>query len=270
MMYSRWTSRFAALAGLMLAFAAAPAAFAADAAPTDIGYVDQAALSNLPAFVAAKRQLDSYGGNLQKQYIARARGASTTEQQHLSTEFQAKIAERQRTVMGPLFRRAQIAIASVASSKNLTVVVDKQIMIVGGQDITSNVRDLMTGVGDPVPPVSTPGPSNVGYVDQTQIDALPSIKSVSDDFQKFKAQQDQAAAAKFKTAKTPAERDAIMKDYQKTLGDKQTAMLKPLVDKTRDAMTSVAQKKGLVLVVDRSNIIYGGTDITADVTSALK
>ena len=82
--------------------------------------------------------------------------------------------------------------------------------------------------------------------------------------------QDQAAAAKFKNAKTPAERDAIMKDYQKALTDKQNQTLKPLVDKTTAAMASVAQKRGLTLVVDRGNVIYGGTDITSDVTSALK
>ena len=262
------SSRVAAVAALLAIFAAAPAVLAADT--TDIGYVDQAQLAALPAFNAAKRQLDSYGQDLQRQYLNRARNASQAEQQRLSTEFQQKIAAKQRATMGPLFARAQVAIASVASSKNLSVVVDKQIVIVGGQDITNNVRDLLTGVGDPVPPVNTPPPSTVGYVDQAQIDALPAVKAATDDFGKFKQTQDQAAAAKFKAAKTQADRDAVMKDYQKTLTDKQNATLKPLVDKTKDAMASVAQSKGLVLVVDRSNIIYGGTDITADVTSKLK
>jgi outer membrane protein len=61
-----------------------------------------------------------------------------------------------------------------------------------------------------------------------------------------------------------------MKAYQKALTDKQSTTLKPLVDKTEAAMASVAQKRGLILVVDRGNVIYGGTDITADVTSAMK
>ena len=265
---SRFASRLAALAGLALALVAAPAVLAAD--NSDIGFVDQGALSAIPTFVAAKRQIDAYGTDLQKQYMARAHNASQAEQQRLSGEFQQKIADKQRQVLGPLFSRAQVAIASVASSKNLSIVVDKQIVIVGGQDITGSVRDLLTGVGEPVPPVNTPPPSSVGYVDQTQIDALPSIKAASADFQKFKATQDQQTAAKFKSAKTQADRDAIMKDYQKTLSDKQTQTLKPLIDKTRDAMTSVAQKRGLILVIDRANVIYGGADITADVTSALK
>ncbi len=268
MNHFRFAARGLALAALALVFSSAPAALAAD--NTDIGYVDQAQLSALPAFAAAKRQIDSYGLNLQKQYMARARNASPAEQQRLSAEFQSKISDKQRQVLGPVFTRAQIAIASVASSKNLSIVVDKQIVIVGGQDITSSVRDLLTGVGDPVPPVNTPPPSTVGYVDQNAIDALPAIKSATADFAKFKAAQDQDAAAKFKSAKTQADRDAILAAYQKTLTDKQNQTLKPLVDKTRDAMSSVAQKRGLILVIDRGNVIYGGTDITADVTSALK
>ena len=264
----RIASRLAAVAALALIMSVTPAVMAAEGA--DIGYVDQAVLSAIPAFAAAKRQIDAYGSDLQKQYVGRAHNASPSEQQRLGAEFQKKMADKQRTVLGPLFARAQVAIASVASSKNLSVVVDKQIMIVGGQDITSAVKDLLTGVGDPVPPVNTPPPSTVGYVDQQQIDAVPSIKAASEDFQKFKAAQDQAAAAKFKSAKTQADRDAIMKDYQKTLTDKQNQTLKPLVDKTRDAMSSVASKRGLILVIDRQSVIYGGTDITADVTSALK
>lgn len=258
----------AACAALALAFAATSAARAADT--TGIGYVDQAALSALPAFSTAKRAFDAYGANLQAQYLARARNASAAEQARLSREFQSKVADKQRSLFGPLFGRAQVAIASVASSKNLSVVVDKQIMIVGGTDITNDVRTLLTGVADPVPPITGPPPSTVGYVDQTQIDAVPSIKSAAGDFAKFKTAQDQAAASRFKNAKTQADRDAVLKDYQKALLDKQNQTLKPLVDKTTAAMADVARKHGLMLVIDRSNIIYGGTDITADVTSALK
>jgi outer membrane protein len=264
----RIPTRLAALAGLALVLTSTPAVLAADT--TDIGFVDQAQLSSIPAFLAAKRQIDAYGLDLQKQYMARARNAPAAEQQRLGAEFQQKVGDKQRQVLGPIFARAQVAIASVASSKNLSIVVDKQIMIVGGQDITGSVRDLLTGVGDPVPPVNTPPPSTVGFVDQAAIDALPSIKSATADFAKFKTAQDQQTAVKFKAAKTQADRDAIMKDYQKTLTDRQNQTLKPLVDKTRDAMSSVAQKRGLVLVIDRGSVIYGGTDITADVTSALK
>jgi outer membrane protein len=264
---SRQFLRIAVVAALA-ASVAAPAALAADV--VDIGYLDQGEIAAIPAFASANREINTFGNNLQRDYTARARNAPAAEQQRLAAEFQGKMADEQRKVLGPLFGRAQVAIANVASSKNLSVVVDKRIVVYGGVDVTPQVRDILTGPGQPVPPVTTPPPSTVGYVDQQQLDALPKIKNATDEFGKFKAAQDQATAAKLKSAKTQADRDAILKDYQKTLTDRQNQSLKPLADQTRTAMADVAKKRGLTLVVDRANIIYGGTDITSDVTAAVK
>jgi outer membrane protein len=68
----------------------------------------------------------------------------------------------------------------------------------------------------------------------------------------------------------PQQQQAIFQNYQKSLSAQQDKMLKPLVDQTRNAMAKVAQQKHLILVVDRSDVIYGGTDITQDVQNALK
>jgi len=236
---------------------------------TDIGSLDQQALAALPQFQAANKQLNTYGAGLQKQYLGRAQHASQAEQQRLAGEFQSRMADKQRQLFGPLFGRAQVAIASVASSKNLTVVVDKRIVVFGGQDITSNVKELLTGVGDPVPPVTTPPPSKVGYVDQSAIDQTAKVKSATDEFLKFKQDQDKATAQKLKGAKA-ADRDTILKDYRKTLDDQQNKTLKPVVESTRSAIGDVAKAKGLILVVDKGNIVFGGVDITKDVTDKLK
>lgn len=261
--------RAAALAfALGAAVLAVPAIGATDV--TDIGSLDQGALAALPSFQAANKQLTDYGGNLQKQYIKRAQHAPQAEQVRLSNEFQQKMADKQRQLFGPLFQKAQIAIASVASSKNLSVVVDKRIVVFGGQDITPNVRQLLTGIGDPVPPSSTPPPSKVGYVDQSAIDQTAKVKAAAEEFAKFKNDQDKAAQEKLKAAKSDSDRDAILKDYRKTLDDKQNATLKPVVDQTRNAMSDVAKSKGLILVVDKGNIVFGGTDITKDVVDKLK
>ncbi len=263
--------RAAALAfALGAALVAVPAISATDV--TDIGSLDQAALAALPAFQAANKQLNQFGEGLRRQYIGRAQRASQAEQQRLSGEFQGKMADKQRQLFGPLFAKAQVAIASVASSKNLTVVVDKRIVVFAppSQDITGNVRDLLNSVGDPVPPVSTPPPSKIGYVDQAAVDQTPKVKTATDEFVKFKADQDKAAGEKLKGAKTDADRDTILKDYRKTLDDRQTQTLKPIVDSTRSAISDVAKGKGLILVVDKGNIVFGGVDITKDVTDKLK
>jgi outer membrane protein len=249
--------------------ALAPATLAADV--TDIGYLDQAALANVPAFLSASRDLQGFKENLERQYADSMRSATNQQAQaRVAAQFQVKLNDRQHEVLGPLFARAQVAIASIASSKNLSVVVDKRIIVVGGQDITRNVVDLLNGPSAPIPPVSTPPPSSVGYVDQAQIDQVPKIKSANDDFLKYQNDQQTQSEVKFRAAKSDQERQQILKDYQQSLADKQKQSIAPLVDRTRDAIADVAKKKGLLLVIDRTNLIYGGTDITSDVTSELK
>ncbi len=260
--------RAVALVAAAAALLAAPAALAADV--SDIGFVDQAALASLPSFQTANRQFADIQKRLQTEYLGRARRANAQQQAQLGQEFQGRLAQEQQRLVGPLFAKAQTAIASVASSKNLSVVVDKRIVVFGGADITGNVRDLMTSPGDPVPPISTPAPSSVGYVDQRAIDGLSKVKAAQDDFSKFKAGQDQTAQAKLKGAKTEADRQAIFADYKKTLDARSEQVIKPVVDQTRSVIGDVAKKKGLTLVIDRGNIIYGGQDITADVTAAFK
>jgi outer membrane protein len=259
-----------ALAALMaVATLGAPASLAADV--TDIGFVDQAALSSLPSFQNAAKQLAAYKAQLDKQFAQRLKGVHDQNvQARIAQEFQNKFGAKQQELMAPLFARAQVAIASVASSRNLSVIVDKRIIIVGGQDVTSAVADLLMGPGDPIPPVNTPPPSTVGFVDQTQIDAVPKLKAANDAFQKFQADQQQQVQTKMKAAKTDADRQQILKDAEAALEAKKKDLIDPLVDQTRNAIASVAKTKGLLLVIDRTNLIFGGTDITSDVTNQLK
>jgi outer membrane protein len=255
-----------------LILATAPAFAPARAADvTDIGYIDQTAIASLKPFVEAERQLAAYKADLDKQFVQRMKGVSNAnDQARIAQEFQQKLSDKQRAVLAPLFGRAQTAIASVASSKNLSVIVDRHIIIVGGQDVTRNVVDLLTGVGAPVPPVSTPPPSSVGYVDQAAVDAVPKLKSANDEMLKFRDEQGRAAQEKLKSAKTDADRQAVLKGFQQALAEKQKSAIDPLVEQTRNAIAEIARKRGLILVIDKSNLVYGGTDITSDVTSALK
>jgi outer membrane protein len=86
----------------------------------------------------------------------------------------------------------------------------------------------------------------------------------------FGEEQRKAAQDKLRSAKTDADRNKIYADYQKAIDDKRKELVQPLVDQTRAAIESVAKKRGLLLVIDRSNLIYGGTDVTSDVVAALK
>lgn len=81
------------------------------------------------------------------------------------------------------------------------------------------------------------------------------IESASDD--KAKAQLQQSAMAKFEGEK--ARFDSLIKDITKRVDDN-----------IQNAITSVAQQKGLDVVVSKTSVYYGGTDITDDVLNELR
>jgi len=258
----------AAAAAAAFLLALTPQVLATDIA--DVGIVDQTAIGNLKQFQDAKAQFGSMQAQMQAQYQAAIKGKSAADQQRISQSFQGRLNAEQHALFDPLIGRANAAIAQVAANKSLSVVVDKQIVIFGGLDITKDVTDLLAEPGQIVPPVNTPPPSEIGYVDRSQIDALPKMKAASDQFVQFQNQLRSQLSAQV-TPKTPADqRQQIISSYQKQLSDERTKVLQPLVDQTDKAITSVAKSKGLLLVVNGESRVYGGTDVTADVVKALQ
>jgi outer membrane protein len=252
----------------VLAAAVAPAAIGADL--TDVGFVDQAQLANMPAFAAANRALAGAKAQMDAQYNAALRHASNdADRQRIQLQFQQAFNDKQREIVGPMFQRAQLAIAQVSSAKNLSVVVDKRIVIFGGQDITRDVETLFLGGQALQPPVASPAPSEIGYVDQTVLDNVAKVKTANDEMTQFAATQRTLFAPQLASARSEADKKKIFDQYNKTIADKQDQLLKPLVDQTKNATASVASSKKLLLVIDRADVIYGGTDITADVQNDL-
>jgi outer membrane protein len=255
-------------AAVALATWAGRGAIAADL--TDVGFIDQSDLANLPVFLAANRQLAAYKSQLDAQFNGQVKHAKTdAERQQLALQFQQQLNDKQREIVGPLFQRAQLAIAAVSGSRNLSIVVDKRIVIFGGQDITKDVEAVFASPQAIQPPAATPPPSEIGYVDQTVLDGVPKVQTANSAMQTFETTQRQVYSARIAQARTPAEKQQILTEYNKTISDKQNQLLKPLVDQTRSATSDVARKKNLLLVVDKADVIYGGTDITPDVQNAL-
>jgi outer membrane protein len=255
------------LAAALGAFVA-PAAIAADL--TDIGFIDQSALANLPAFVAANQQLDAYHSQLNAQFENAMRGArSDAQKQQISMQFQQQLSDKQNELLGPLYQRTQLAIADIAGSKKLSIVVDKRIVIYGGTDITSDVINDVRSSQAIQPSSATPPASEIGYVDQSALANASDVKKASDELQKYQTSQQPVYATRFKDARNDVEKQQVMADYNKAMQDEQDKLLKPLVDQTKNATASVARSKSLLLVVDRADVVFGGTDITQDVQNAL-
>jgi outer membrane protein len=252
----------------LLAVWAGRGAIAADL--TDVGFIDQAELASLPVFVAANRQLANYKVQLDSQFNAQVKRVRTdADKQQVAMQFQQQLNDKQREIVGPLFQRAQLAIAAVSASRGLSVIVDKRIVIYGGEDITKDVEAVFTSPQAIAPPVATPPPSEIGYVDQTVLDGVPKVQTANNAMNQFETTQRQIYAARLAQAKSPAEKQQILQQFTKTVSDKQDELLKPLVDQTRVATSDVARKRNLLLVIDKADVIYGGTDITTDVQNDL-
>ena len=106
--------------------------------------------------------------------------------------------------------------------------------------------------------------SDIGVVDQRQVisdngtlalDYQKKLKETADEMQKdFDAKAENM---------TDAEKEKLFADMQQQFNQKRTSIEKEMADK------SVASKRGLSLVVDKAAVIYGGTDITKDVSDSL-
>ncbi|HTA39619.1 MAG TPA: OmpH family outer membrane protein [Candidatus Acidoferrales bacterium] len=257
------------LAATLLAFSFAPSAIAADV--VDVGLLDQAELAALPAFVAANKQLATFKAQLDGDFSNQMKGAKTdADKQRIQIDFQQRLQDKQREIVGPIFTRAQLATAQVSMAHNLSVVVDKRIVIYGGTDITKDVESLFLSSQAINPSTASPAPSTIGFVDQNVLDSLPKVKAANDQMSQYAATQKQIFAPQMAAAKgDQAKQQQVYAAFQKTVNDKENELLKPLVDATKSATADVAKKKNLILVVDRADVLWGGTDITTDVQSDL-
>lgn len=261
--------RAPALAALTLALilSFAPEVLATDI--SDIGFVDQAALGQLAPFVSAQQEFAQYQRGLASQFQAAIKGKNQGDQQRIYQDFNTRAAAKQRELFGPLLGRAQAAIASVAANKSLGVVVDKSVIIYGGLDITHDVIDMLNQPGPVLPPINSPPPSQVGYVDQQQLDQLPKIKKANDDYLQFRQNLQSQLNAQLK-GKSADQRQAMVTTLNNQLSDEQKKVVQPLIDATTNTIADIAKKKGLLLVIDATSRVYGGTDVTADVLKALQ
>ncbi len=119
-------------------------------------------------------------------------------------------------------------------------------------------------------PVNAAPSSNIGVVDMSKV--------ITPDNQDAAEAQKQLQQAGEDMQKQFEEQSANMTDeqkqelFQKMQGDmakKQEEIYKGVKDKVDTAIGNVANTKGLSLVVDKRVVLYGGTDITDQVTKEL-
>ena len=112
--------------------------------------------------------------------------------------------------------------------------------------------------------------SDIGVVDQQEV--LQNNQAVALQYQQKLQQTADSMKKDFdtKSAKmTDAEKQKLYNDMSQQFAEKRAAIEKDMQGQIDSAAKSVASKKGLSLVVEKSAVVYGGVDITKDVSDAM-
>ena len=69
----------------------------------------------------------------------------------------------------------------------------------------------------------------------------------------------------YEVSMSEEEKANFYQQTQEKLAQKQQALIEPIQKKVEAEVKAVAESKGLQVVIDKSAVVYGGTDITQDV-----
>lgn len=112
--------------------------------------------------------------------------------------------------------------------------------------------------------------SAIGMVNyQMVVSQAPDLKNVQTAMQAEIAAAQQDFAEKTKTMNDD-EKARYYQQTQERLTNKEKELMDPVLQKIEAAIKKIADKKGLSVVVDKNAVIYGGVDITDEVSKALQ
>lgn len=119
-------------------------------------------------------------------------------------------------------------------------------------------------------PVNAAPSSNIGVVDASKLitpdnkdaqEAQKQLQQIAEDSQKQFEEQS--------ANMTDEQKQELYQKMRDEASKKQEDIYKGIKDKVDTAISNVANTKGLVLVVDKRAVLYGGTDITDQVAKQL-
>ena len=108
-----------------------------------------------------------------------------------------------------------------------------------------------------------------GVVDYRQVGSQhPQLAAASAEMQKA-AQEAQADFESKSANMNDQEKSDYYQQTSQRLQQKNEELMEPIEKSIQDAVKSVAEKKGLSVVIDKGAVVYGGQDITQDVIKQL-
>jgi outer membrane protein len=111
-----------------------------------IGFVDmQRALDAHPRKAASERALQEFFQAKQREFAQRARGLTPEQRQQLDRQLQQQIIQKRQELLGGLDRDLRAAVEQVARAENVSIVLERSVVLFGGVDLTDQVIKRLTG-----------------------------------------------------------------------------------------------------------------------------
>lgn len=112
---------------------------------SNVGVINQqAVVSQHPDMATAKTTMQSEIDQAKKDFEEKSKNMNDQEKQAYYQQTQQRLANKEKELITPIFDKVDEAIKSVADAKGLSVVLDKNNVVYGGQDITDDVLKKIT------------------------------------------------------------------------------------------------------------------------------
>jgi outer membrane protein len=245
-----------------------------------VGSVDQSVIINLPPFQDAEKKFEDERKKLAAEYSEMAKGLNDKQKSAIQTQFQQELGKIQADIITPLQEKQKRAIEEVAKEKNLTVVLDATVVVCGVMDITDDVKKVFDPNSkkeskSPTAKEETSGKESpkqvVGYLSQEKLFNTTKMRKAQEELYKIFSDMQKNLEKEAKSIYGDnAPPTSFLTDYQKKLDEKKKTIIKPVEDDINKVAGEVAKEKGLTIVLDDVNVLYGGVDITDDVITTLE
>lgn len=112
----------------------------ASAASSSVGVVDyRKAMVSHPDFASANSEMQKAGQEAQMRFEANSANKSEEEKAKLMQEAQMELQQKEQALLTGIQGKVDAAVKQTAEAKGLSVVISKEAVVYGGQDITDDV-----------------------------------------------------------------------------------------------------------------------------------
>jgi len=242
-----------------------------------VGAVDQTVIVNLQAFQDAEKEFEKKRKELVAEYSAIMKDLTNEKQKEIIyKEFDAELARTRESLVTPLMDKEKKIIEGIAKKEGLSVVVDSSLVVCGITDITDKVTKAFEGKEDKNETPSQDSQTKeapkeiIGYLSQDKLYELKKMQDAQEEYSRAMFVMQEKVKSETKNLKDDEAKEKVFLKYQKEAEKKKDEIFKPIKDEINKIAEEICKSKGLIIILDKVDIFYGGVDITQEVMDKVK